>query len=200
MKLYIAPNSNTSDRVLWACAYKNIACEQVDIRHMSKEEYLTINPYGYVPALELDGQLISESMAIVEYIEDVYPEPALLPASPLFRAQVREVCEYVNSTVHPAQNRSVLNFLRPELTPETMKELRAQWLTFSLQRLGQRLWLKSQFAVGNTFTLADIFVGVMYKRALGQGVAAEDLMAFSRHLDFLFQHSDIQSAAPFNEL
>ncbi|WP_310618507.1 glutathione S-transferase N-terminal domain-containing protein [Flexibacterium corallicola] len=114
--LYAAEGSNSSERVEWALCHKAIAYERVEVAPEElKTSYLTINPFGYVPAISLDGEIICESLAIIECLEELFPKRPLLPYDPIKRAKVRQVCEYVNSTIHPAQNRSVLSFLRPEL-------------------------------------------------------------------------------------
>ncbi len=197
MILYAAPG-NATQRVLWALQYKQASFQIVDALPLKANgTYAAINPFGYVPSLEVDGVYFGESMAIVEYLEETFPDPLLLPGSPVLRAQIRAVCEQINSTVHPAQNHSVLNFLRPDLTPESMKTVRAQWLQHSLSMLNSQLWQASAFAVGGEFSLADIFVAVIYKRALSQGVLPEMLSDYAQHLAFLLSDIRIQNSAPF---
>lgn len=196
--LYTGPG-NASERVLWALNYKNVAFEARDTRGFeSREAYLKISPFGYVPALIIDGTPIGESIAMIEYLESMYPEPPLFPGSPLQQARIREVSELINSSIHPAQNRSVLNFMRPELQGEALMDLRKQWLEKGLKQLQPRLWQDSAFAVGEAFSQADIFVGVIFKRALTQGIQFEDFAAYSQYLDFLFAQEKIAQSAPFH--
>ncbi|MCJ8339366.1 MAG: hypothetical protein MJK10_12935 [Pseudomonadales bacterium] len=98
---------------------------------------------GYVPAINIDGQLFSESVAIIECLEELQPNKRLFPECAFARARVREVCEYVNSTIHPAQNRTILNYLRSQLDNLTKKQLRADWISLNLGKLQQRLWVQS---------------------------------------------------------
>lgn len=195
--LYMAPHSNTSERVLWVLCYKQISFHQVDVSQMSKADYAHINPYQYVPALQVGEQYVSESMALVEYLEAAYPEPTLFPGDVLMQARIREVCEYINSTVHPVQNRSVMLRFLPDLDAAALRAHRAAWLLESLTTLAQRLWLDSTFAVGEAFSMADIFVAVMYQRALRQHVKPEQLPDFTRHFQSLMQYPEIQQSCPF---
>lgn len=196
--LYTGPG-NATERVLWALNYKQIPFHQKDAVNMRAEgKYQEINPYGYVPTLQVDKQYIAESMAIIEFLEECFPIPTLLPGSSIERASIRAVSEIVNSTIHPAQNRSVLNFLRPELNSQSMMSLRADWLHKNLFILKKHLWKKSNYAVGESFSLADIFSAVIYKRALTQGVKGSDWPDYEAYLTFLFAQETIKASAPFS--
>ena len=195
--LYTAMRSNTAERVQWVLNYKNIPHRRLLVETLTQEAYTKINPYGYVPTLKVGDVTISESMAIVEYLEACAPEPLLLPGNEIERAQIREVCEYINSTVHPVQNRSIISRFRPDFDASAMQKWRVEWLTHSLGLLAHRLWKKSDYAVGDAFSMADIFVAVMYQRALRQGVLLEALPAFTQHFQSLMQDPAIRHSAPF---
>mgnify|MGYP003651632580 CR=1 FL=1 len=94
--LYSADGSNSSQRVEWALRYKKIPYKV----HLNDSN--SFGAYGYVPAISIDGAIVSESMAILELLEETYPAIPLLAKQALERAKIREVCEYVNSTIHPA--------------------------------------------------------------------------------------------------
>jgi len=166
--LYSAEGSNSSQRVEWALRYKKIPYK------VQSNNSKSFGAYGYMPAISIDGAIVSESMAILELLEETFPEPSLLPKQALERAKIREVCEYVNSTIHPAQNRSILKFLRPELPELDKKTLRAKWISDCLQNLRTHLFLDSGFAVGKRFSLADIFVAVIYQKGLTHGAAQDE--------------------------
>ena len=74
--------------------------------------YLALNPQGLVPALEIDGAVLTQSLAIIEYLDEVYPEPRLLPADPLLRAKVRAAAQIIACDTHPIQNLKVLGWVR----------------------------------------------------------------------------------------
>ena len=109
--------SSTSVRVRAALHLKGIAYEY-RAYHLRKGEqrsdsYLALNRFGIVPALELpDGQVLNQSLAIVEWLDESYPEPPLLPADPVARARVRAIALALACEVHPLNNLKVLNALR----------------------------------------------------------------------------------------
>jgi maleylpyruvate isomerase len=74
--------------------------------------FLALNPQGLVPALEIDSAVLTQSLAICEYLDEVHPAPALLPADPLERAKVRAAAYVVACDIHPVQNLKILNRLR----------------------------------------------------------------------------------------
>lgn len=182
--LYSAKGSNSAQRVEWVLNYKAVHYRRVEVS--SRElatTYLTINPFGYVPALSIDGLILSESMAIIEYIEQRFAQNSLLGESIGGRASVRRIYEYVNSTIHSAQNRTVLNFLRPELDSISKRRLRGEWISKCLSGLHSELCLDSGFAVGTRFSLADIFVALIYKKTLQYG--SHNLPFYDTHLRYI---------------
>ena len=108
--------SSASFRVRIALNLKNIAYEQRTLHLPSGEQaapdFLRINPQGLVPALEIDGLLLTQSLAICEYLDEVRPEPALLPADAPGRARVRAFADVIACDVHPIQNLKILKRLR----------------------------------------------------------------------------------------
>lgn len=109
--------STASWRVRIALALKGLAPDQV-FWHLRKgehnsAEYLRLNPQGLLPALELDdGTLLTQSLAIIEYLDEVYPEPPLLPVDLAGRAKVRAAAMVIACDVHPVQNLKVLSRVR----------------------------------------------------------------------------------------
>lgn len=193
--LYSAAGSNSSERVEWALNYKGISYSRVEVTSQELQtSYLAINPLGYVPSLSVDGALLSESMAIIEYIEEAFVSLPLLGSEPLVKADVRRVCEFVNSTIHGPQNRTVLGFLRPDLEDVSKRELRGQWITRCLDKLRPSLCLDSEYAIGRQFTLADIFVASIYKKALQHGCAP--LSFYETHLKSLRSMAQIANSEP----
>ena len=110
--------STTAYRVRIALALKGVAYEQVahDLRTGAQREpeYRTLNPQGLVPALETDDAVLTQSPAILEWIDEVYPDPPLLPAGANDRAIVRAMAATIACDIHPVNNLRILNALRAE--------------------------------------------------------------------------------------
>lgn len=193
--LYSSKGSNSSERVEWVLNFKEISYQRVDVETDElATSYLNINPFGYVPSLSVDGFVLSESMAIAEYLEECFTGRFLLGKTPLERAQVRRVCEYVNSSIHSPQNKTVLKFLRPELDESSKKALRGSWINQCLEKLSSSICIESSYAIGQNFSLADIFVASIYKKALQHG--CEENVFYSEHLSFLREHEAVAVSEP----
>lgn len=115
--------SAASWRVRIALGLKGVTVRHVP-HHLRRgeqrdEAYMRLNPQGLVPALELDdGRVITQSLAIVEWLDEAYPEPSFLPAEPVLRAQVRALALVLVADTHPLQNLGVLARLRDGGIPE----------------------------------------------------------------------------------
>jgi len=123
-------------------------------------EFLAINPQGLVPALVVDGQSISQSMAILEYLEEKYPQPALLPKDLNSRAQVRQLCQLVCSDVHPLNNLRVLNYLKQDLKIDDEAKLGwyHHWLRkgfTAFEAILKKQEIKGPYTFGEELSLAD---------------------------------------------
>lgn len=193
--LYSAKGSNSSERVEWVLNFKRIPYDRIEI---SSDEltttYLDINPFGYVPSLSVDGSVFSESMAIIEYLEERFPHPTLFGKNLNEKTHIRRVCEYVNSSIHSPQNRTVLRFMRPELDERSKHELRGNWIMQCLEKLSSSICCDSGFAVGNDFSVADIFVASIYKKALQHGCAENDF--YNKHLMYIRRNESVVVSEP----
>lgn len=108
--------SGTSYRTRIALNLKGIAYEQrgIDLRQglQKSEAFLALNPQGLVPALEANGQMLTQSPAILEWLEETHPSPPLLPSDPGGRAQVRAMAALIGCDIHPLNNLRVLGAVR----------------------------------------------------------------------------------------
>jgi len=164
MKLYNYFRSSASFRVRIALALKGITYEYLPV-HLAKGEhrkpgYTGIATDGLVPLLELpDGTRLSQSMAIIEYLDETQPEPRLLPADPLSRARVRALAQTVACEIHPINNLRVLKYLSGVLKvdEEAKNTWYRHWVRTGLEAFERQLVQlpPSTYCFGETPTLAD---------------------------------------------
>jgi maleylacetoacetate isomerase len=163
VKLYTYFRSSAAFRVRIALNLKSINYEPVFV-HLAKGEhrkpdYAKVNPQALVPTLELeDGARLNQSLAIMEYLDEVHPNPALLPRDAKARARVRSLCELVACEIHPLNNLRVLQHLKRALrqSEEQVSAWYRHWIADGLAKFEAELaGSKSKFCHGETATLAD---------------------------------------------
>lgn len=111
LRLHSRYQNSAGQRVRIVLNLKRLAYEYVPVPSASSPEYRAINPQGLMPALEIDGRIIAQSLAIIGLIEELYPEPPLLPADPLDRAEARAFALLIAADVHPINNNRVRKYL-----------------------------------------------------------------------------------------
>ena len=169
MKLYTFFRSSAAYRVRIALNIKGLAYESItkDLRRNGGEhrqaDYVTLNPQGLVPALEHDGIVLGQSLAILEYLEEKFPAPPLLPQGAADRAKVRAMALGIACEMHPLNNLRVLNYLRNELkqSDEAVSRWYAHWTAEGfrgLEQLVRRSSADGRHCFGGAVTLADVFL------------------------------------------
>lgn len=157
--------SSTSYRLRIALALKGLDYEPhyVSLPRMEHraDGYMALNPQGLVPALVEDGQVFAQSLAVLEYLDETYPNPPLLPKAPADRAYVRGLAQIVGCDIHPLNNIRVLKYLKTrwELSDDDTNEWYRHWIAEGFRSFEATLRAASRhgrYCLGDTITIADI--------------------------------------------
>jgi maleylacetoacetate isomerase len=195
MQLFDYPRSSAAYRVRIALHLKGLDWQAVPVNLLESgqrsADYLAVNPQGLVPALRPDqGEVITQSLAILEWLEDTHPAPSLLPGDPGGRARVRAMAYTIACDIHPLNNLRVLNYLTGELGVSEAQKTAwyHHWLGLGFAALEQQVEAGARYCCGDSVTLADIcLVPQMYNARRFQLDLAPypRLVAISRHLEGL---------------
>ena len=171
-------------------------------KEQCSEEYMKLNPACHVPTLEIDDNIITESMAIAEYIEERFPNitPRLLPDNLVDRAHVRQICEHINSGMQPLHNLKVLQTIENELKGDKMawahKWNKAGFIT--LEKILEKT--KGKYCVKDNITLADVFLIPQVKSATARfGIDINDYPNVKKVFENLKDIPEFVQAYPENQ-
>ena len=186
MKLHGYFRSSAAYRVRIALNLKGLTAEHL-AHHLRKGEqsepaYLALNPQGLVPTLEKSGAVLTQSLAIIEWLDETHPNPPLLPKDPLRRAKVRAFALAIACDIHPVQNLKVLARLRQLGLPEEQVTEWAAWVNREGLAACEVLVRgeKGPFCFGDKPTIADLCLVPQLANARRFGV---DVSAFPRLLE-----------------
>jgi maleylacetoacetate isomerase len=165
MKLYTYFRSSAAFRARIALNLKGIAYETLSKALPASEhldpQYLALNPQGLIPALDTGDAVLSQSLAIIEYLDETYPTPPLLPADAIGRARVRSMALAVACDIHPLNNLRVLNYLRDKLNQDKdhVNEWYRHWITQGFKALetsAREYSTRGKFIYGDAVSMADV--------------------------------------------
>lgn len=205
IKLYSYFRSSASFRVRIVLNLKQLAYETIPVHLVNNggeqfsPEYLALNPLGVVPCLEHQGNVLIQSSAICEYLNELHPVPALLPDDIAQRAWVRSVCNLVACDIHPVNNLRILNYLKKNLGHDDAEKMcwYRHWISTGFTALEQLLAQQAgRHCWGDTLTLADAFVIPQIWNALRFNCPMDDFPILGRVYANALLHQAFQQASP----
>jgi maleylacetoacetate isomerase len=185
--LYSYWRSSCSWRVRMQLAYKNIPTTIIPVNllkgeHKTSEYMTTKSPNAVVPALIHQQHTITQSMAMMEYIEEVFQGPATLPKDPVAKAHVRALCLLIIADTQPIQNLKVLNEVERIASKEAKEEWARKWISDGLQAFERKLKQQElegtlgDYCYGNSITMADFCLFAQLYNARRFGIKVEELI------------------------
>ena len=203
VRLYHFGRSSSSWRVRIVLALKGVPYESVivdfGVGEQKGDAFRGVNPLGQVPCLEVDGERISQSVAIAELLEERAPEPRLVPVREPERARVRRVVETINSGIQPLHNSGLDASFRKafDASDEAILGWKRFWLERRLRALETTLAsYAGTFSVADAISLADVFLYPQIERARAHGVAIEELPTVARLEQTLREQPGFEETSP----
>jgi len=205
MKLYSYFRSSASFRVRIVLNLKQLPYDTVAV-HLVKNggeqhssDYKALNPMAQVPTLENGADVLTQSGAICEYLNELQPEPALLPADLFERAWVRSICNLVACDIHPVNNLRILNYLTKTMGHDETEKMDwyRHWISQGFTALERQLESRAQsHSWGNTITMADVFVIPQVWNAMRFQCNLDPFPIVRRVYDQAMAHAAFEQATP----
>ncbi len=207
LKLYSYYRSSASFRVRIALNLKGLPYEYVPVHLVRSggeqlaEAYRAVNPDGLVPALADGDMLLQQSLAMIEYLEETHPQPALLPAAAADRAYVRAVALQIACEIHPLNNLRVLKYLKGTLgvSEDAKQEWYRHWVTSGFATLEKRLASDprtGKLVFGDQPTLADLCLVPQVWNARRFEIPLDDYPTIARISEYAMSLEAFEKAAP----
>jgi maleylacetoacetate isomerase len=160
LRLHTRYQNSAGQRVRIVLNLKQVPYEYVAIPSLSSDAYRKLNPQRLMPALEIDGRVVAQSMAIIELLEELFPEPSVLPSDPILRAEARSFAQLIAADLHPINNNRIRRYLAGELGADEPQVLAwyHHWVREALSSLEEQLTRQPEqfrFCFGDLPGLAD---------------------------------------------
>jgi maleylacetoacetate isomerase len=206
--LYSYFRSSAAYRVRIALNLKNIEYEIRPV-HLLKDggeqfnaAYLALNPQGRVPVLVVENKVLTQSSAIIEYLEEVYPSPPLLPTNARERAYVRSLSQIIACDIHPLNNLRVLDYLKDSVKDGFQQAWRSHWIQegfTAIEQLLQQNDYLGRFCFCDTPSMSDAFLIPQVYNALRFGCEMKSYPFISGIYENCMQETAFFNAAPENQ-
>lgn len=208
MKMYGFFRSGTSHRTRIVMNLKKINFEFVPISLVKNQhqqlDFKKINPQGFVPVIDVNDRILTQSPAIIEWLEDTYPEPRLLPQDAIQAAKVRAIAALVGCDIHPINNKRILDYLRNvlKLSDDQVLQWCQHWIEAgfaALEQLLQQDTERGAFCVGDQPSIADAYVIPQVDSAKRFNVNLSQYPIIQSIYDTCMALPEFQAAAPNNQ-
>lgn len=207
MILYDYFRSTACYRVRIALNLKNIAYEKIEVSLVSNggeqnhPEFKKINPQGLVPSLDINGRIINQSLAIIEYLDEAFPEVPLLPEDSFTKATLKSLALIVSCDMHPLNNLRVLNRLREQFNAneEQVLDWYHHWLKAGFDAFEEQLKTLQRskpVCFGNEISLADVCLIPQVYNARRFNFALDDYPLITKINDYCLTLPAFKNASP----
>lgn len=197
--LYDYPRSSASYRVRIALNLKAVQYQQVYVDLLNKDQnsdfYLATNPQGLVPSLTVGDQIITQSMAIIEWLDETYPQPPLLPNDPIKKAQLKAQAYIIACDTHPLNNLKVLNYLMDDMAQSNSQKMAwyHHWIKLAFAAIEIHLGATEQI---NQVNLLDVLLVPQVFNAHRFKLNMTPYSCINRRVAWCNQHAAFQQAHP----